>query len=236
MTFIRSVLFNISFVTVTLPYIVLGPCLFFFMPRRFHSFSSKWWAWTVVKCAAVLGGVKYKIEGVENLPQDSNFIIASKHQSAYETFVFKMFFENLAFILKRELVMLPFPGWQIRMTGAIAIDRGSGAKAMKKILSGAKNRLNRGQPVLISPEGTRTKPGEKPVYHPGVALLYQYLPDTPVIPVALNSGVFWHKNSGIKRTGTVTVKILPAMPRGLDKKEFMTTLENRIETACTELS
>ncbi len=235
-TFIRSLIFNIYFVVVSGTYVVVGSTLFCLMPRRFHSRTAHYWALAIVKGAQCVLGLKYTVEGLENLPDDANYIIASKHQSAFETYLFNIIFKNPAFVLKRELAIVPFMGWQLFLTGAIAIDRSSGMIAMKKILNGAKKRLKDDQPVIIFPEGTRVPYGKTGNYHPGIALLYNHLPDTPVYPVAVNTGKFWKKASFMKYAGTVKVKILPAMPKGLSKAEFMAELQNRIETACREMN
>lgn len=234
MIVIRSVLFNIYFAVLTTVYCACGSCLFF-LPRVFHSRTAHWWAFLLIKGTQYILNLRYEVEGMENLPQNANYIIASKHQSAYETILYHVIFRNPAFVLKQELVFLLFYGWQILLTGAIPIDRSSGMVAMKKILNGAKNRLENNQPVIIFPEGTRVKYGERGVYRPGVAFLYNHLPDTPIYPVAINSGKYWGKNAFFKKSGVVKIKILPALPQGLNKKEFMAQLEDKIETGCKDL-
>ena len=186
------------------------------------------WKRTRLKGADVICGIKYRVEGMENLPKDKPFIIASNHQSAYETFLYWLLFNEPAFVLKKSLAQIPFVGWALLREGCIAIDRKAGMSAMMKVLAGSEKRLKEGQSVVIFPEGTRVRPGEKVPYHGGIALMYAKL-DAPIVPVAVNSAKVWGKNSLIKRPGTVTVRVMPVIPAGLPKTEFLTLLENTVE-------
>lgn len=234
MIFLRSLVFNVYFIVVTLIYSIIS-CCFFFFPRPFHSKGAYIWAHFVVKGADIICGLKYRLEGLENLPTDKPFILASKHQSAYETYLYNAVINSPAFVLKRSLVMIPIVGWSVLLTGAIPIDRQAGMSAMLKVLHGSENRLKNKQNLVIFPEGTRVKYGEKGVYRGGIALLDSKL-DAPVIPVALNSGKFWGKNTFLRHPGTVVVKIMPALPKGLSKKDFLTLLEKTIEEGCQKIN
>ena len=116
----------------------------------------------------------------------------------------------------------------------IRIDRAGGARALRGLIEGGRAALDRGAPIAIFPEGTRVAPGEHRPYHPGVAALYRHL-DCTVVPVALNSGVFWGRRSFVKRPGRIVVEFLPPIAPGLERKDFMTELERRLEPATERL-
>lgn len=234
-TFLRSVVFNVFYVAWTL---VVGtlylPLLMF--PSRWMVPAVRYWGVGLVWGARILLGIRWRVEGRENLPA-GGCIVASKHQSAWETLFLLTLLDRPVYILKKELFSIPFVGWYMRKVGTVAIDRKAGAAALKYMLRGAAVRVSEGRQIIIFPEGTRVAPGDtsKP-YKPGVAALYAHLGDTvPVVPVALNAGLFWGRNSFIKRPGEVVVRILPPMPAGLDKKVFLTTLRDRIEAATNDL-
>ena len=161
-------------------------------------------------------------------------IIASKHQSAWETAIFHMLGADAAYVLKKELLYIPGFNVHAILSGQIAVDRGAGASAIKNLIKNTRERIASGRQVVIFPEGTRTKHGAAPDYKAGVAALYSSV-DADIVPVALNSGKFWPRNSFWKRPGTITVSILPVIKKGLSKQEFMTELENRIEAECRRI-
>ena len=137
-------------------------------------------------------------------------------------------------MLKRELLWIPCYGWYARKAGMIPIDRGAGATALKAMLRRARAVMAQGRSILIFPEGTRTAVGTKRAYHPGVAALYTQL-ELPVVPVALNSGLFWPRRSFLKRPGRIVVEALAPLPPGLERRTFLTELQSRIETATERL-
>ena len=139
-----------------------------------------------------------------------------------------------AYILKRELLWIPFFGWYLGKSGVVAIDRSAGTKALKAMVKGAETAVAEGRPVVIFPEGTRAAPGDKLPYHSGVAMLYGAL-KLPVVPIALNSGLFWRRRGFAKKAGTLTLEALPAIAPGMDRKAFMALLESRIEAASDRL-
>ncbi len=184
---------------------------------------------TVAILEKYLLGLTYKIEGWENIPQNSGFILAAKHQSAYETLKLPYLFADLAIVLKRELTWIPLWGWYPIKMGMIPIDRGSAKVAIESIIKGSKRILHEEKrPLLIFPEGTRTTVGETRKYKAGVGRIYE-ANDVPVIPVALNSGLFWGKNKFWKQPGCVTIKFLPPIEPGLETKTFMDRLQSEIE-------
>ena len=131
-------------------------------------------------------------------------IFAFKHQSAWETLAIHLLLDGAAIALKRELTQIPLFGWTLLHAGMIRVDRHGGPRALRGLIEGGRA-LERGSPIVIFPEGTRVPPGEHRAYQPGVAALYRHL-DCPVVPVALNSGVFWPRRSFVKRPGRIVVE------------------------------
>lgn len=232
MTVLRALLFNLGYVGLT---VVLG---LLFLPllarRRWARYAVTVWSRAVLAWLALTVGLRYEVRGLEHLP-DRPAILAAKHQSAFETIALNAVFPQSCFILKQELFLVPFAGMYIWRSGHIGIDRKGGAAALKAMTRHARTALARGQPIVIFPEGTRMAPGERGRYHPGVAMLVQAA-EAPVVPVALNSGLFWKRKAFMKRPGTITIEILPPLPAGLDRKAMMTQLQDRIETATDGLS
>jgi 1-acyl-sn-glycerol-3-phosphate acyltransferase len=185
----------------------------------------------------VIVGLKYKVEGLEHLHKALNHgpcLVACKHQSAWETIALPTFFDYFTIVLKRELTHIPLFGFYMKWLQMIVVNRGSRSQSIKSLLTQGRQAIALNRSILIFPEGTRTQPGEKITYQPGVALLYNDL-NIPVIPVALNSGFFWGRRALIKTPGCITIRFLPPITPGLGREEFMKRLEHDIETACQEL-
>jgi 1-acyl-sn-glycerol-3-phosphate acyltransferase len=189
--------------------------------------ASKVWVWGILFLARTIAGIDCRIEGRENLP-DGPCIVACQHQSSYETFKLMAELKRPIFVLKRELVWVPFIGWYMHRGGLVGIDRRAGAAAMRKTLRAARAALADGRQVIIFPQGTRTPRGTIVPYRPGVAALYLHC-GVPVIPAALNSSYAWGKSRILKRPGTITIKFLPALPEGLEKDAMLDLLRQRIE-------
>ncbi|QOD38774.1 lysophospholipid acyltransferase family protein [Candidatus Wolbachia massiliensis] len=184
----------------------------------------------------LLCGVKYEIRGMENIPRQP-FIVASKHQSPFETFIFILLFRNAVFILKRELKWIPFIGLHLMALRMIFINRSDGIASIRYIVKLAKMRIRENRSIIIFPEGTRTAAKQKVEYRPGIAALYSVL-SVPVLPVALNTGLFWPKSmlSIRKNPGKAVIEILPPIYPGLNKDEFLKNLERAIEEKSNELT
>jgi len=231
-TVLRSAVYLTCFYLWTLPTcIVYLPLLI--LPRKVMVPFARIWAAGVLLLMRVIVGITWKVEGLENLPPRP-FILASKHQSAFETFAIPVLIADPAFVLKRELTWIPFFGWYLAKTGVIAIDRSAGVKALKSMTKGAEQARDDGRAIVIYPEGTRIAPGAKGEYHTGIAMLYGAL-GVPVVPMALNSGLCWSKRAFTKHAGQITFRILPPIAPGLNRKVFMAQLESAIETATGEL-
>ena len=182
-------------------------------------------SWTV--------GLRYEVRGRENLPAGPA-IIAIKHQSAWDTFAASALFDDPAIIVKRELLWVPFYGWYLRKAGMIGIDREVGAAAMRRMLRSARAAVAQGRSILIFPEGTRTPVGSDAPYQPGVGALVRDL-KLPLVPVALNSGLFWGRRRFVKRPGRIVVEILPPFTGEIDRRRITEQLRERIEAATARL-
>ncbi|KGM30391.1 lysophospholipid acyltransferase family protein [Inquilinus limosus] len=179
-------------------------------------------------------GIDYRVVGRENLP-DGACIVAAKHQSAWETLKLHLLLPDPAIVLKSELLKVPVWGKYLLKTGMIPVDRGAGSRAIRSMIEHARVRVAEGRPIAIFPQGTRTAPGTWRPYRIGVGALYEGL-NVPVVPMALNSGVFWGRRAFRKRPGTITVEFLPPIPPGLPREEMMRRLEEELETASERLS
>lgn len=230
---IRSILFMLTFYLFSaILFIVCIPLLIF--PRRVVLWVPQFWTAVTPKLLRWTTGIKVNFIGLDNIPKKNGYIIASKHQSAMETLLFHAIIPNAFVVLKRELMWIPIAGLYALRTGCVPIDRKGGAKTMRQMLSRVDANLKQGMNLIIFPEGTRTKPGERKPYSPGVALLYEQC-QVPVVPVALNTGYVWPKNKTRKYPGTVTVQFLKPIEPGLHKRAFLSELEDRIEEAQEKL-
>lgn len=182
-------------------------------------------------------GLRYKVEGIENLRQalkEGPCIVACKHQSAWETIALPIFLYPFTIVLKHELKKIPLFGFYLGWLRMIFVDRQSRSQTIKSLLVQSRQAIEDNRSILIFPEGTRTKIGSKTDYQIGVALLYRDL-NRPVVPVALNSGLFWKRRSILKKSGCITIRFLPPIMPGLSREEFMIKLEKDIESSCQEL-
>ncbi len=178
-------------------------------------------------------GVKVEIRGREKI-SDGPLLVASKHQSAWETFALVTLFPNPVFILKRELQWIPIFGWFTIKGRMVPVDRGRGAAALRAMTERAHYELRQNRQLIIFPEGTRRPAGAEPRYKYGVAHIYKGA-GVPCLPIALNSGLFWPRRTIRRYPGTVIVEILDVIPPGLDEDMFFDTLQSEIETATARL-
>jgi 1-acyl-sn-glycerol-3-phosphate acyltransferase len=192
------------------------------------------WAKGVMMLLGVLVGIRYEIRGRKNIPAGP-VLIAAKHQSAWDTMIFHIIANDPAVVMKAELLKIPIYGWYCRHSRMIPIDRDTGSKAIRAMVDAAKAAAAEARPIIIFPQGTRVAPGVEAPYLPGIAALYRQL-GIPVVPVALNSGVFWSRQSIRRKPGTIVLEYLPVIEPGLNRKNFMAQLEAAIEPACTRLT
>ncbi|MFH1340639.1 MAG: lysophospholipid acyltransferase family protein [Pseudomonadota bacterium] len=232
MTAVRSFLFDSVFYLWTALLSVLAmPALL--ISQHAAARVSEVWAMVSLWLLRLIVGLSSEVRGKQNLPRGA-VIVALKHQSAWETVALWLLLENPAIVLKQSLARIPVFGWYMRRGRAIIIDREAGAKALRPMVAAARSAMIDGRPIAIFPEGTRTPVGVRRPYHPGVAVLYMQL-GLPVVPVALNSGLFWGRRSLMKRSGKILVEFLPPIEPGLDRRHFMAALERRIEDATAML-
>jgi len=206
MRVLRSSLFALALIVVTPPYALVALATLP-LPRltRYRIISG--WSRLVIFLSKIILGIDWRIEGREYLPQRPSVILA-KHQSAWETMAFQLFFPPQVHVLKRELLWIPFFGWGLALMSPIAIDRRRGHSALRFMAKRGKQRLAQGFWVVVFPEGTRVAPGEKRPYQIGGAWLAA-ASGAPVVPVAHNAGLVWPRNAFLKRPGTVTIRIGP---------------------------
>jgi 1-acyl-sn-glycerol-3-phosphate acyltransferase len=234
MTLIRSILFNIYFPIWTFSLSMFAIPLVLTPPKIAAKIGPIWAAGTLLGLR-IICGTKYEVRGKENLPPEP-FVIASKHESAFETALFLLLHNQPAYILKQELLKIPFYGKHLQAMAMIPIDRSGGSKTIKQMQKDVNDRLSKKHCVIIFPEGTRTKPKAKPNYQSGIAFIYKELDkNIPVVPVALNSGSFWGRNSFLKKPGTIIIEYLPPIKPGLERKEFMEKLQSAIEGKYDEI-
>jgi len=231
--FVRSVLFFFVFLFWTLVPTILFLWMLFF-PQKYVFDSIRFWQRGFAWLTKIVVGIDYKLEGTENIPKGS-CLIASKHQSAYETCILNVLFGNPAIVLKKELTYVPIWGWYAKASGLIPIDRKAGMKALSVMTRAARAAKEAGRKIVIFPQGTRVRPGLRKPYKVGVAALYQDL-DLPVVPMALNSGLFWPKGQFLKKPGTVTIRFLPPIQPGLSRSAFLRELQDKLETASDDLA
>ena len=177
--------------------------------------------------------ITHELQGKENIPLHS-VLIASKHQSAFETFALFYYLPKAIFIHKKHLFWIPIFGQYLKKINMISIDRKKGASSMRLMLKKTKEKTKLGFSIIIFPEGTRKKPGDKPDYKSGFVGMYKQI-NKGVLPVALNSGNFWPKDIFIKKSGHITINFLEIIPPGLEKNKILTKLETAIENKIKEM-
>lgn len=210
LTALRSALFYLGYASFTV--IFCGSALFFipffsFLPRFYYL---RTWNRVILWWLKISCGIKTQVEGLENIPPGP-FVVLSKHQSPWDTIYLQLPFGPLATVVKRELLSVPFFGWTLRLIKPIPIDREQPRDALRKVLEEGKSRLAEGISVLIFPEGTRIEPGQQGKYAKSGASIACSM-GVPVVPVALNAGLYWPAHGFLKYPGTVRVVIGPALP------------------------
>ncbi len=208
MTVLRSSLFALALIVFTPVFAVLALCTWA-LPRLVRYRVITGWSHCVIWLARWICGIRWQVEGREHLPARPA-VILSKHQSAWETIAFQLIFPPQAYLLKRELLWIPFFGWALALMSPIAIDRAKGRAALRQLAARGAERLAQGFWIVIFPEGTRTAPGRRRKYQLGGAWLAART-GAPVVPVAHNAGLLWPRNGFLKRPGLVTVRIGPAI-------------------------
>lgn len=234
MLVLRSVLFNAGMVIFAVVFAVAGLLFTPFPFRVRYAFISQWaritlW-WLAVTC-----NLRFEVEGRDNIP-GGTAIIFCKHQSAWETLALQRIFPPQVWLMKRELLWIPFFGWGLAMLEPIAINRSQGTKAIRQLVEQGAARLRDGRWVVIFPEGTRVAPGQRGTYHKGGALLAEKSA-CPVVPVAHNAGEYWPRHGFMKKPGTIRMVIGPAItPAGRKAAEINALAEQWIENEMLRIS
>lgn len=230
--FIRSAIFNIMFLIASIIFSI-SALLMLFMPSIYTLKVAKIWSKSSLWLLKHICHLDYKITGLENIPQNTHVVFASKHQSAWETVAYQTFLHPSVFMFKKELAFIPLFGIALLKAKNIPINRGHANKGMIKDLTNKfKDRL-KNQNIIIFPEGTRTKPNTPANYKSGLSLITENI-KTFVVPIAMNSGIYWPKKSFLKYPGTIQVHILPPIETGsmshLDfQKKFVGIVEDEMK-------
>jgi 1-acyl-sn-glycerol-3-phosphate acyltransferase len=218
-----------------LPFGIIGVPLIYLIRGNSSRILTRLWTNGVFFALKYLCGITYELRGVENIPK-SGAIIACKHQSAWETMMFNVILDKPACIFKKELRKIPIFGWYLESLGMIAIDRSAGIRAIKDMIIQTKERLEQNYVVIVFPEGTRTNIGDTRKYQSGIVALYSSKNiDADIVPVAINAGLYWQKDTFIKKSGKIIVEFLPAIDKNLPKNDFTTQLQEIIDGKSQQL-
>ena len=231
--FLRSLIYNVLFYLLLVCWL-LAIVPTFLMPRTAIMRVAQLWSRQNTWLLRVVCNVKVEYRGLEKIPKGP-LLVASKHQSMWETFALLQRFDQPLYILKRELTRIPFFGWYLIKAGMISVDRSAGGRALLKMVRQASEEVRHGgRQLIIFPEGTRRPVGAPPQYKPGVAQLYASC-RVDCVPVALNSGLFWPRRTFMRYPGTLVVEFLDPVPPGLARDEFLTRISTVIEDATVRL-
>jgi 1-acyl-sn-glycerol-3-phosphate acyltransferase len=232
---LRSLLFNFTFFPFT-AFIAVVALPLLAVPRQHLLRLLRGWARGVLWLLRHVVGARVVVTGREHLPEGAA-VVAAKHQSAFDTIVWLLLVPDCAYIMKKELLRIPLYGLLVRHAGMIPVDREGGGPALRRMLRATATALAERRQVVIFPEGTRTVPGERAPYFPGVVALASaaQAADAPVVPVATDSGRVWGRRAFRKRAGTIHITVLPPLPPGLPRAEILPRLEAVIEAESDRL-
>ena len=229
----RSVLFNLLFYLNLIVQMILFSPAYFLMERKSAWVIPKNWVRSNHWLLKMVVGTDYRIEGLENIPK-GGYIIAPKHQSFWDAYALLPYLDDPFYILKRELTWIPLFGWYVVKMRMVPINRGSKSKVMPEVMRETRKQMDDGRQLIIYPEGTRRPVGAEPKYRFGIAKIYDEL-QVPVLPIAMNPGLFWPRRKFLRYPGMIHVRILPPIEPGLDPETFMARLIKVTEEATDEL-
>jgi 1-acyl-sn-glycerol-3-phosphate acyltransferase len=230
--FVRSLVYNFLFYVLLVFWVIVGIPTYL-MPRSAIMSVARYWARSSIWLLRVICSIKVEYRGLEKIPKGP-LIVASKHQSMWETFALLQFFDQPLFIVKRELKWIPLFGWYLIKSDMIAVNRGAGGRSLLTMARRAGEQVRRGRQLIIFPEGTRTAVGAPPRYKAGVAQIYVDCGVT-CLPVALNSGLFWPRRTFMRYPGTLVVEFLDPLPPSMSRDEFTARVSGVIEEATNRL-
>lgn len=233
MTALRSLIFVALFYLWSAVVAVGAAPVCLLGPRRWTMEMMRCWARGIILLLRVVCDVRVELRGRQHLPTGAA-LVAPKHQTMFDVFAQFAFLPDACFVMKKELMWIPFFSWYAIKARMIVVDRDGHAAALRKLVKDSQARFAQDRQVMIAPEGTRTAPGAPPDYKPGIAALYREI-DVPVHPVATNAGVHWPKHGFLRKPGVIVFEYLEPIQPGLKRAEFMRTLQDRIETASAAL-
>jgi 1-acyl-sn-glycerol-3-phosphate acyltransferase len=232
MLVLRSLAFNVLYYANLIAWMLAAlPTLA--MPRAALRDVAKAWARSSLWLLRVVAGTRVSWRGLERIPP-GGLLVAAKHQSLWETFALLTILEDPVYVLKRELMWIPVFGWYAWKARSVPVNRKGRSAALAELAVKTEEALAEGRQVILFPEGTRRPPGAEPAYKYGIVHLYDRL-KAPVLPVALNSGVYWPRRKFLRRPGTIVVEVLDPILPGLSKEAFFAELQGRIEDASNRL-
>jgi 1-acyl-sn-glycerol-3-phosphate acyltransferase len=230
---VRSLVFNVLFYGIMVVTIIITAPWSLFISRDHLMSFVRAWADSSSALMKLVCGTEHEIRGLDNIPE-GGYIFAGKHQSFWETFAFIPLLHDPCYIIKRELLYVPIWNWFAVKARMVFVSRGKGQQALKEIAVGGARETAAGRPIMLFPEGTRRTPGAPPAYKFGVTHLYRQL-NVPVLPVALNSGLYWPRRKFTRYPGKILVEFLPPIQPGLSAEEFQERLVQAIEDGCDRL-
>jgi 1-acyl-sn-glycerol-3-phosphate acyltransferase len=224
---LRNLIFSVFFFSgIILISIIFLPALLF--PKKVVLMGGKLMGYWTGFCLKKVLSIKIEVLGQENINKNQKFFIAASHQSMFETFYLQTIFNSPVFILKKELMLIPIFGWYLKKIGSISIKRNSVSRDNLGFYEDINEIVNSSErPLIIFPQGTRTKPEERPPFKKGAARIYDEL-KIPCLPVAINSGYVWPKKGLKKFNKKIIISILPSIHYELNNKKFVKILEEKI--------
>lgn len=233
MLVLRSLVFNVLYYANLIVWMIaVLPTLA--MPRAAFRDVAKAWARSSLWLLRVVVGTRVSWRGLDKIPP-GGLVVASKHQSVWETFALLTIFDDPAYVLKRELMWIPVFGWYAWKHQSVPVERKGRSAALSDLAARTDEALADGRQIILFPEGTRRIPGAEPAYRFGIVHLYDRL-GIPVVPIALNSGLYWPRRRFLRRPGTIVVEVLDPIPPGKPKEVFFAELQETIEAASNRLS
>ncbi len=234
MQYLRSLIFFFTMVVSVILFAPLAVLMFPFPFNLRYRFISSWGRFNIW-WLGVICNLRYEIEGIENLPKETA-VVFCKHASTWETFALQCFLPPQTWVLKQELLRVPFFGWALAMLKPVAIDRASGRKALKQLVERGTDCLEDGRWLIVFPEGTRMPPGKMRRFGFGASMLAEKS-GHPVVLIAHDAGHYWPRHGMLKKPGVIKVKIGPVIePNGLKASEINAQAEQWMIEAMTELT
>jgi 1-acyl-sn-glycerol-3-phosphate acyltransferase len=232
MLILRSLIFSILFYGFFAVSAVAAAGISLISPKSLPPFT-RFWSRSWLAMYRAICGVNYEVRGIQNLPH-GGCLLAVKHQSVWDTCALFAIFDRPVYVLKSELMFIPFFGWALARLGCIPVKRGTGKSALDNMIRGTRVALTQGKQVVIFPEGTRTMIGQAANYKTGISHLYTAL-EVACVPVALNSGALWPRRKFLRPPGTIVVDVLAPIPPGLNRQKMFDLMVGNIEAASERL-